>query len=111
MSKIGVAGLGMSAWWSDAEGGSQEECEIKVPVRTYEVHLRCPVCKAGRMIYTGHTWPTGQPGHHHRCDKCGEIRAVRGETYPMIRHVPIVVVLSAGEEADASSRQPEKDCP
>lgn len=87
--KIGVYGVGLSKWWDNEEGGTLAEREVKEEVRTYRVTLSCPACKTGTMEYTGAVWPTGNPGYHHKCDACGEARAVKGGPYPRTRHEPV----------------------
>jgi hypothetical protein len=36
----------------------------------------------GQMIFNGSTWPTGDPGYHHTCDKCGLTAAIHSKRYP-----------------------------
>lgn len=44
----------------------------EVPVVSVEVHWPCPVAPCeGEMIYAGWDWPTGDPGYHHKCNRCG----------------------------------------
>ena len=46
-------------------------------VQTYEQLWMCPVTPCdGEMRYTGRYWPTGTPGYHHTCNKCGFTAAV-----------------------------------
>lgn len=59
----------------------------KVPVRPVRVFWICPEggC-GGEMLPTGMIWPTGDPGYHHKCSKCGICLAVHGGTYPRIEY-------------------------
>lgn len=72
-------------WW-DGETGTRE---IVVPVRHELVVLICPSCPEGEMEYTGEQWATSPYGYHHKCTRCGEMRAVRGVRYPSQRIVRI----------------------
>ena len=59
--------------------------EIAVrPVRPVRHVWRCPRCVGGEMVYNGSWWPTGDPGYHHTCSKCGFTTAINGHRYPEI---------------------------
>lgn len=52
-------------------------------VQTYEQRWLCPVKPCdGEMQFSGMVWPTGDPGYHHTCSKCGFKAAVCGGMYP-----------------------------
>lgn len=43
---------------------------------------RCPVSHCGgEMRYTGVDWPTGVPGHHHKCSNCSFTAAIKGAIF------------------------------
>lgn len=67
------------AWYS---GPIHKRKVVLRPVRESWV-CPDPGC-GGEMIYTGGMWPTGDPGYHHQCDKCGLARAIHKEHYPQI---------------------------
>lgn len=48
----------------------------------YVVVWRCPITGcSGEMRYTGMDWPTGTPGHHHKCNSCGFTAAIKGAVF------------------------------
>lgn len=52
-------------------------------VQTFQEIWSCPVTPCdGEMIYNGMMWPTGDPGFHHTCNKCGFTAAIHGAKYP-----------------------------
>ena len=59
---------------------------VMVPV---ELHWTCPEpgC-GGEMVFNGDVWPTGEPGYHHKCDKCGKVLVLMGASYPTLIHEP-----------------------
>lgn len=58
----------------------------EVQLIPYQQHWNCPTECGGEMHFNGMTWPTGTPGYHHTCDKCGYTAAARGEKYPRVVH-------------------------
>lgn len=43
---------------------------------------RCPIANCGgEMKFTGEVWPTGDPGRHHKCNKCGFTAAIKGAVF------------------------------
>lgn len=48
----------------------------------------CPVdgC-TGKMVFNGHTWPTGDPGYHHTCTVCKGTLAIQGGRYPKMEFI------------------------
>lgn len=76
--KIGTP-VGPSHWLRGEPSVRRQE------VKTYRETMACikEDCD-GEMVYTGCSWPTGTPGYHHKCDKCGEVVAVKGATFPRI---------------------------
>ena len=68
--------------WFNSEPKITER--VMVPV---EEHWSCPVENCdGEMKFNGMTWPTGNPGYHHTCDKCGFTAAISGKRYPRIAY-------------------------
>lgn len=59
------------------------------PVRPVRREVICPKCKEGTMWFTGTSWPTGDPGYHHKCSICEYVAAIRGGQYPKIVYVDI----------------------
>lgn len=55
-------------------------------VEVYEEHWLCPQdgCD-GEMLPNGFVWPTGDPGHHHTCNKCEYTAAIHGR-FPRTVH-------------------------
>lgn len=70
--------------WFNAEPKLEERRMVPVQQR-----WMCPidVC-GGEMKFNGMTWPTGNPGYHHTCDKCGFTAAIHGAKYPRMAYVP-----------------------
>lgn len=59
----------------------------KTPMRPVNVTWPCPVTPCdGEMRFNGMMWPTGDPGYHHTCTKCGFKAAIKGNKYPSIRY-------------------------
>lgn len=79
--KIGTP-VGRSEWFN----GDLDEIECRTEVKAYRIDVVCPACRAGIMEFTGFTWSTNPPGHHHKCDTCEYICAFQGRIYPSIRH-------------------------
>lgn len=69
--------------WFNVEPRIEEKRMVPVQQRWL-----CPIeeCE-GEMVFNGMTWPTGDPGYHHTCSKCGFTAAIRGATYPQVVHV------------------------
>ena len=68
-----------------------EEPKIEVtPVQAVMERWYCPIdgCD-GQMKYTGMTWPTGDPGYHHKCDICDFTAAIQGAKYPRQSFRPV----------------------
>jgi hypothetical protein len=84
MTKFRIPELGVeSEWFND------EPTEIKTEVKTYFIEMECPKCKKGKMLHTGHGFPSSAKspaGHHHECDKCQYVCTVRGKIYPRTIH-------------------------
>jgi hypothetical protein len=60
--------------------------DAMIPVR---LRWLCPIESCGgEMIFNGMTWPTGDPGYHHTCNKCEFTAAVHGRRYPSIAYEP-----------------------
>ncbi len=58
------------------------------PLIPMHASWRCPISDCGgEMKFNGMTWPTGNPGYHHTCDKCEFTAAVRGKKYPCIEYL------------------------
>ena len=73
-------------WWD----GEYESHVQMVPVRTARLTLLCPVYGCtGEMVATGAAWLSFPAGNHHKCNKCGELRAISGQSYPQIVYEPI----------------------
>lgn len=70
--------LGDSEWFQ----GDVESLEVRTEQRVERVNLKCPKCSDGLLLNTGLVWQTTTPGHHHACNECGYLCAVRGKTYP-----------------------------
>jgi hypothetical protein len=51
-----------------------------------QVTWNCPIdgCD-GEMVENGMVWPTGDPGYHHTCNKCGFTAAVH-ERFPRFEY-------------------------
>lgn len=70
---------GGSRWFS---GTLKIDKKRMVPV---QLRWMCPIDDCdGEMKFNGMTWPTGDTGYHHSCNKCGFTAAIRGERYPRI---------------------------
>ena len=57
------------------------------PVQTIRQRWICPMSDCGgEMVFNGFTWPTGNPGYHHTCNKCAFTAAVHGVKYPRVTY-------------------------
>ena len=66
--------------WFNAEPKIEERRMVPVQQRWI-----CPIdgC-GGEMNFNGMVWPTGDPGNHHTCNKCGFTAAIWNGKYPQI---------------------------
>lgn len=82
MAKIIVPQLNAQTEWFN---GDVESLEIKKPLKTYYIQLKCPECESGTLEDTGHKFPgsgTSPVGYHHKCTKCGYICTIKERSYP-----------------------------
>jgi len=56
--------------------------EWRKEVKVFMVHMACPECVAGEMVYNGVSNPTYPPLVHHECTNCGNVEKYSGKTYP-----------------------------
>ena len=75
--------IGGSRWFNQNPNVSRKE------VKTFREIWTCPIdgCE-GEMVFNGLIWPTGQPGYHHTCKKCGFTAAIH-DKFPRIEIVDV----------------------
>lgn len=67
---------------------NREPTLVKSEVRVFEERWSCPCVGCdGEMKFNGMTWPTGDPGYHHTCSRCGFTAAIHGAKYPVHERV------------------------
>jgi hypothetical protein len=90
--KFGTA-IGGARWFNG------EPAITETPMVPVQLRWLCPIDDCGgEMKFNGMVWPTGQPGYHHSCDKCGFTAAVHGK-FPRVEYRP-AGVLGTPEASD-----------